>query len=288
MIEYGGNDSAHDVLVQPDGKIVLAGTGNPAGDFAVTRLNPDGSYDNSFDFDGTIGIDFGTGDSAEAVALQANGKIVLAGYTTEAGIAGDPATARLQPGGSLDTTFSTDGKLTLPIPDFALASGVALQADGRIVIGGGASDAGNINMLAARFDGDSAASGGGPGRTPGGGSGGGGERERSVPECAGKRATIVGTPQRDRLRGTRRSDVIVSLAGNDRIKGGKGNDRICAGAGNDRAAGGAGNDRLYGQGGKDKVSGGSGKDRMNGGAGRDRCNGGSGKDRGSCERERSV
>ena len=290
-IDYGGNDFGNDVLVQPDGKIVLVGAGNPDGDFAVTRLNPDGSYDGSFDFDGTIGIDFGPGDGAQAAALQANGKIVVAGYTTAAGIADDPAITRLQPGGSLDTTFSSDGKLTLPIPYFALASGVALQADGKIVIGGGAEDgagAGNINMLAARFDGDSAASGGGPGRTPGGGGSGGGERGKTVPTCAGKRATIVGTARRDRLRGTRRSDVIVSLAGNDRIKGGKGNDRICAGTGNDRAAGGAGNDRLYGQGGKDKVSGGGGKDRMNGGAGRDRCNGGPGKDRGSCERERSI
>ena len=57
---------------------------------------------------------------------------------------------------------------------------------------------------------------------------------RATPRCAGRRATIVGTPGRDRLRGTRRADVIVALGGNDRVVAGAGRDIVCGGAGDDR------------------------------------------------------
>jgi DNA-binding beta-propeller fold protein YncE len=86
--------------------------------------------------------------------------------------------------------------------------------------------------------------------------------EASNPVCAGKRATVVGTAGGDRLRGTRRADVIAALGGNDRITGLRGNDVVCGGAG---------------------------RDRIDGGAGRDRCIGGAGRDRvGRCEVRRSV
>ena len=71
--------------------------------------------------------------------------------------------------------------------------------------------------------------------------------------CAGRQATIVGTPGRDRIRGTGHADVIVALGGNDIVRGGGGNDRIC---------GGKGRDRLFGGGGKDKLRGGPGKDKQ--------------------------
>jgi RTX calcium-binding nonapeptide repeat (4 copies) len=57
--------------------------------------------------------------------------------------------------------------------------------------------------------------------------------------CAGRAATIVGSPRADRLVGTRRSDVIVGTSGNDRIRANGGNDLICAAPGNDCAAGGS-------------------------------------------------
>ena len=172
--------------------------------------------------------------------------------------------------------------------------------------------------------------GGGPGGGGGGGAGGGGGTVggttgggsgRSL-RCGGKRATIVGTNGRDRIRGTRRSDVIVALGGNDRILGGRGNDRVCAGSGRDAVAGDSGSDRLVGEGdqdtlkggsgndaldggrgsdllqagsgndrllggtGNDLLEGGSGRDRLSGQSGRDRCRGGSGKDKAKCERGR--
>jgi Ca2+-binding RTX toxin-like protein len=71
--------------------------------------------------------------------------------------------------------------------------------------------------------------------------------------CAGRRATIVGTPGRDRLRGTRRADVIVALGGKDRVKAGRGRDLVCGGRGNDRLFGGRGRDRLIGGPGRDRT-----------------------------------
>jgi Tol biopolymer transport system component len=74
-----------------------------------------------------------------------------------------------------------------------------------------------------------------------------------APRCAGRRATIVGTPGRDRLRGTRRADVIVALGGNDRVTAGRGRDLVCGGRGNDRLFGGRGRDRLIGGPGRDRT-----------------------------------
>ena len=70
------------MLIQPDGKIVVAGDGGPGSHLAVARMNPDGTADTSFDLDGQIGIDFGSFlDGAAAAALQADGKIVVVGHT---------------------------------------------------------------------------------------------------------------------------------------------------------------------------------------------------------------
>ena len=80
--------------------------------------------------------------------------------------------------------------------------------------------------------------------------------------CAGRIATVVGTPGRDVLRGAVAPDVIATEGGRDRISGGQGNDRICAGAGSDVISGGRGRDTLVG---------GRGADRIRGGAGRDGC-----------------
>jgi uncharacterized delta-60 repeat protein len=283
-------DFGYDVLVQPDGKLVLIGGGVGSG-FLVSRLTLDGSFDGSFgDGEGIVAINFGASDSDfpnGGAVLQANGKIVVAGYS-QTGASSQIVVARLQPGGALDTTFSSDGQQTLPGTS---AWGVALQPDGRIVIAG---DNG-ADALIERLQGDSGQSGGGPaGGGPGGGGPGGGAITR-VPRCAGKRATIVGSSRADRIKGTRRADVIVALGGNDRIAAGRGNDLICAGDGNDRIDGGLDNDRLYGQNGndklggasgRDKLSGGNGKDQLSGGSGRDSCTGNAGKDRGHCERGR--
>lgn len=116
---------------------------------------------------------------------------------------------------------------------------------------------------------------------------GGGQADSPPPKprCAGKEATIIGTPGADALRGTRGADVIVALGGNDVVKGAAGNDVVCAGPGNDRLDGDAGNDRLFGEAGRDRLTGGAGTDRLSGGAGRDTCVA-RGRDRSVCETRR--
>jgi uncharacterized delta-60 repeat protein len=71
--------------------------------------------------------------------------------------------------------------------------------------------------------------------------------------CLGRRATIVGTRNADRLIGTPRRDVIAALAGNDVVRGSGGNDLICGGRGNDRLIGGSDKDRFLGGTGRNQV-----------------------------------
>jgi hypothetical protein len=81
-------------------------------------------------------------------------------------------------------------------------------------------------------------------------------------KCKGKIATIVGSPGRDNLRGTRKRDVIAALGGNDVVHGKRGNDLICGGPGKDKLFGGPGNDKLFGGPGKDKLRGGPGRNKV--------------------------
>ena len=152
---YAGYDGAQAVAVQPDGKIVIAGFGGPDTVLAVTRLNPDGSFDTGFDGDGTSGADFGGSDSATAVALQPDGKILVSGTTSEPNtwFTGDFAIARFKPDGSLDTTFNFDGKTTINFGGWDGAYAAALQSNGKIVLAGfGAGD--SLNVAVARLNAD--------------------------------------------------------------------------------------------------------------------------------------
>src|SRR4029079_12810350 len=102
-------------------------------------FNPDGSPDTSFSGDGKQTTDFGGfDDQATAVALQADGKIVAVG----SGANGDFALARYSAGGSLDTSFSGDGKQTTDFGAQDRATGVAVQSDGKIVVVGTTTEAG--------------------------------------------------------------------------------------------------------------------------------------------------
>lgn len=72
-----------------------------------------------------------------------------------------------------------------------------------------------------------------------------------VYRCDGHRATIVGDDGRDKVKGTKRDDVIVANDGRDRINAGAGDDLVCGGSGRDVLIGGKGKDRLIGGKGKD-------------------------------------
>ncbi len=138
----GSFDRCTALVIQPDGKILAAGyTDNPGNyNFALVRYNPDGSLDTTFDGDGKLEADpTGGNDRAYSLALQPNGKIVVAGYGV--GTLYDFVVARFNPDGSWDTTFDGDGWLLTDLlanQDYAYA--VMLQPDGKIVVAGNAHD----------------------------------------------------------------------------------------------------------------------------------------------------
>src|SRR5262249_1531235 len=126
------------LVVQNDGKIVVAGgatrivSGNFEFDFALVRYNQNGSLDQTFGSGGKGTPDFGSGESAKAVVLQNDGKIVVGGNTGNS----DFALARYLSNGSLDQTFGSGGKVTTNVGAIDTISRIALQTDGRIVVGG--------------------------------------------------------------------------------------------------------------------------------------------------------
>jgi uncharacterized delta-60 repeat protein len=132
-----GTGSVSAVLVQSDRRIVVAGNANGSQTMTVSRLRPNGSFDTTFDGDGTATIDFGSfsSDFANDAVLQPDGKIVVAGYT--AAVNSPTAVARLNADGSPDGTFGAAGKVTIPFGAAAMfGNSVALQANGRIVVAG--------------------------------------------------------------------------------------------------------------------------------------------------------
>ncbi len=130
-------DSISSIVVQSDGKIIAAGTSN--GDFALVRYDSVGALDTTFDTDGKLTTDIGSSsvDAAYSVALQSDGKILVAGSS-----AGDFALVRYTSAGVLDTTFDTDGKVTTNINVISsvnttdAAYKVLVQLDGKILVGG--------------------------------------------------------------------------------------------------------------------------------------------------------
>ncbi len=129
-------DDAFALVLQPDGKLVAAGHG-AFDDFALARYNANGSLDASFGSGGKVTTDFGGGDSANALVLQPDGKLVAAGggrwNRTDHW---DFALARYKANGSLDLGFGTGGKVTTTTIDHMYASALALQPDGKLIAAG--------------------------------------------------------------------------------------------------------------------------------------------------------
>jgi uncharacterized delta-60 repeat protein len=130
---------AHSLVIQSDGKLVVAGSADNAGqnDFALVRYNIDGSLDATFGSGGEVTTDFASGtDVAFSVTLQADGKIVAAGVTQDMAGAENLALARYNADGSLDATFGTGGRVTTDIGTLEHAESVKIQSDGKIVVAG--------------------------------------------------------------------------------------------------------------------------------------------------------
>jgi uncharacterized delta-60 repeat protein len=128
-LTVGSSAFAFRIAIQSDGKIVLAGKTQSPTSMVGVRLNTDGSLDSSF---GSGGIITPAGYAANGLAIQTDGKIVLAGVNTNANTL---IAYRCLTNGNLDPAFGNNGTSTLNGPNLNV-SDAAIQSDGRIVIGG--------------------------------------------------------------------------------------------------------------------------------------------------------
>ncbi len=297
-------DGADNVLIQPDGRILAEGTS----DFSAVRYNADGTLDTGFGGDGKVATVTAAVDSSCGMALQPNGRIVLAGSTGS-----DVALMRLNANGTPDASFGTGGKATVDLGGNEQGCGVALQRDGKIVYGGITTvhpDHSGIDsdfaILRFEADGDLDPTFGGDGvvttdfghselqccnlalglagrivaagksadLNPGGVTSAVVARYHAF-DCNAVAVTQVGTTGADTLTGVSRGtviargDVITGLAGADTIDGTDAADSLCGDDGNDTIDGRAGDDRLLGGDGNDGIVGGPGADEVNAGAGDD-------------------
>jgi uncharacterized delta-60 repeat protein len=217
IVDFGGADEpGRAVALQPDGKIVVAGSTNANGtyDFSVARLQPNGLLDTTFGTGGKSIVDFGGNDVGFAIALQPDGRIVVAGESDANGTK-DFAVARLEgdpaggPGGGGPPTCA--GKpATIIGTDAADTLTGTPQKD--VIVGLGGKDkirAGGASDIV----------------------------------CAGSgNDTVAGQGAKDQLRGEKGKDRLLGGPGADRLIGGPGRDRLIGGPGRDRLLGGPGID----------------------------------------------
>ncbi len=144
---FGGNDGGAEVALQPDGKIVLASNVQGPGslDFGVARLTSGGTPDPAFGMGGKVTTDFaGAADNAAALALQSDGKIVVAGIAN-----GNYAAARYLTNGNPDPGFGNGGKLMTALS--GIANDLAVQSDGKLVLAGTATGGNNLDFGVLRL-----------------------------------------------------------------------------------------------------------------------------------------
>ena len=152
LTNVAGDDTGEAVAVQADRKVVVAGTTHGGTDIALVRYDTGGALDPSFDGDGIVITDLSGDDAAFAVAIQADGKIVVGGFTDD-GVSA--ALLRYDTDGTLDTTFGGgDGVATISAGTAAVFVGIAIQSDDSIVAAGMGNFTGFFggDALVARFD----------------------------------------------------------------------------------------------------------------------------------------
>jgi uncharacterized delta-60 repeat protein len=296
------------LALQGDGKILLAGMQllSINSNFAVTRLNPDGTPDGSFGDGGVVTTLFPPqlaqdwqipSDFATTVAVQADGRIVVAGYadvrpaTPDSPYASevDFGLARYLPDGSLDNSFGDGGKLTTSFGRNDVPAASVITADGKlIVVGTGQTPTGGSDFALGRYllndpNPLTAAVEGGVLKITGTAA-----ADTIRLRVVGGRLTITGIAETFAL-GAFSAIQIAGMGGDDRIDasvatvpvtadGGAGDDSILGGSAGDALAGGTGNDTLFGGGASDTLRGGDGNDYLNGGPGADQLLGDAGND----------
>lgn len=144
--------SLHGLAIQPDGKIVVAGTFTAPEKFFIARYTAEGNLDTSFNGTGIIIGSFGgTSNGAKAFVLQPDGKIMVGGYSNAFGLPSF-ALARYHPSGMRDLSFNKKGTVITPLlADESEVDGIALQPDGKIVVVGTAATRTSFSVALARY-----------------------------------------------------------------------------------------------------------------------------------------
>ena len=155
--DFGFSDKGTSIVIQSDNKIVMVGSAYEPGhnNFALVRYNSNGSLDTSFDVDGKVTTNFGAEAEVSSVALQSDGKLLVAGYVVIDTFNYDFALVRYNANGSLDTSFGVDGKVTTNFGTSGtsydsgdLGNSVTVQSDGKILVAG----VSNSNFALVRYN----------------------------------------------------------------------------------------------------------------------------------------
>ena len=297
------DESASAVALDSSGRVVVGGGTERASDERgqpfLLRLTTTGVPDTSFSGDGLAFNDRPSRPSGVAnLAIRPDGVIVVSGGAKVFDSNDELMLGRFLETGAPDTSLAGSGIVSFEVQNMVGAAGMALQADGAIVL---AAELVHVGL---------------------------GEMHLGAIRLFGDECTKIGTPGPDTLTGTAGADVLCGLGGNDVLLGKGGNDLLIGGPGLDTASyagsgtaiiahlgtgtatgqgtdslegmervtgglkadritgdaaantlsGGAGRDTLNGGGGADSLAGGEGNDVLNGGAGNDTLNGGPGTD----------
>ena len=148
-----GPPGGRQLAVQPDGSIVLVGTTDPTlgnGDLLIARFTADGSPDGTFGANGVVAADLGGDEQGRSVAVQSDGRIVVAGTTWDAGFVPAAFVARLDDAGAFDTAFGD------PLVSGQVGSGPRLAGEARDLVVDQADritllSTGAIGVVLARF-----------------------------------------------------------------------------------------------------------------------------------------
>ncbi|HZL37254.1 MAG TPA: hypothetical protein VFC78_18185 [Tepidisphaeraceae bacterium] len=137
-VPFAGIEQASSITIETGGRIVVSGTAQNAaghGDFALAALTPTGALNTTFGTGGEVTTDFPGPDnsSASGAALQPDGRLIVVGYAFGGSFNSTLDMARYLPNGALDPAFGSGGKVS---SGSVAAYAVALQRDGKIVIGG--------------------------------------------------------------------------------------------------------------------------------------------------------
>jgi uncharacterized delta-60 repeat protein len=144
------NDQVYGIAVQPDGKILAAGTSNNGSTnvFALVRYESTGTPDNTFGSNGIVTTTIGSSATAYGVAVQTDGKILLVGDANR-----EIVVVRYNSNGTLDTSFSADGIVSTPVTgSYAEGKAIVVQYDGKIVVAGNTDDGANANIAVVRYN----------------------------------------------------------------------------------------------------------------------------------------